>query len=167
YTPRGGVIRVSAGRENDGVEVRVKDNGVGIPQDALAHVFDMFYQGRNARSGFTAGLGIGLTLAKTLVEMHRGSIAVESSGEDGGSEFKVWLPLTESAAAEAAPSANEEKSELNFDHRILIVDDNTDAAETLSLLMKSLGERDVHTASSGAQALETAQSLHPDIVLLD
>jgi two-component system CheB/CheR fusion protein len=167
YTPRGGVISVIAGRENDGVEVTVKDNGVGIPHEALAHVFDMFYQGSNARSGFSAGLGIGLTLAKTLVEMHGGTIAARSSGENDGSEFRIRLPLAQAVVVSAEHPAGESAVPLNVDHRILIVDDNVDAAETLSMLMRSLGEREVHTANSGPQALQTAQSLRPDVVLLD
>jgi CheY-like chemotaxis protein len=114
-------------------------------------------------------LGIGLTLAKTLVEMHGGSISVESAGEQQGSEFKVRLPLTKTSTAEqpTAATATEETSNVNGDRRILIVDDNVDAAETLCMLIKSLGEREVYTASSGSQALETASSLRPNIVMLD
>jgi PAS domain S-box-containing protein len=167
YTPRPGKISVSAALEEGQVVVAVKDTGVGISGDALEDVFQMFYQGREgAERG--AGLGIGLTLAKTLVEMHGGSISVHSGGEDQGSEFKVQLPLA-TPAEPARASAPEERNQASppVDHRILIIDDNVDAAETLCTLMKSLGQQEVYTASSGAQALQSAPELHPDIVLLD
>jgi two-component system, chemotaxis family, CheB/CheR fusion protein len=167
YTPSPGVISITAARDGANAVLTVKDNGVGITSETLKHVFEMFYQGRNARSGPGAGLGIGLTLAKTLVEMHRGSISVHSAGENEGSEFSVRLPLAKRSAAGDPLVANRADPTFNSDHRILIVDDNTDAAETLCMLMKSLGEREVHTASNGPQALEAATQLHPDIVLLD
>lgn len=113
------------------------------------------------------GLGIGLTLAKTLVEMHGGTLSVASDGENQGSEFQIRMPLVLPGQVKADQGADEDECSLNTDHRILIVDDNTDAAETMCMLMKSLGEREVHTASSGAQALVDGTRLHPDIVLLD
>jgi two-component system CheB/CheR fusion protein len=171
YTPRPGLISVTAAPQQGSVVVSVKDTGLGIPPDALKNIFDLFYQGRNARSQRGGGLGIGLTLAKTLVEMHGGSIGVDSAGENQGSEFKVELPLANSrelpqANAGELPESEDDQTPTG-DRRILIVDDNVDAAETLCMLMKSLGERQVYIASSGSQALETATSLHPDIVLLD
>jgi CheY-like chemotaxis protein len=167
YTPRSGVISVFAAREGESAVLSVKDNGVGIAPEALTHVFEMFYQGNGGRRESGAGLGVGLTLAKSLVEMHGGTIDVDSAGEGSGSLFTIRLPLTHSdmPAEQTATAADARK--LNGDHRILIVDDNVDAAETLCLLMKSLGEQEVHTAISGEQALKTAPTLHPDIVLLD
>jgi two-component system, chemotaxis family, CheB/CheR fusion protein len=167
YTPDTGTISVRARREGDRAIVTVGDTGVGIPHEALERVFEMFYQRGNARQGVGAGLGIGLTLAKTLVEMHGGTITAASAGVNGGSEFEVRLPLAAAGPALDSPSTGEEDPTLGVDHRILIVDDNVDAAETLCMLMKSLGEREVHTAASGAQALQTAQALQPDIVFLD
>jgi two-component system, chemotaxis family, CheB/CheR fusion protein len=173
YTPGPGAISVICSREDDEAAVTVKDNGVGISPEALEHIFEMFYQGNKARPESGAGLGIGLTLAKTLVEMHGGSIKVQSDGENHGSQFTIRLPLVPAHATTEVPGIPEqphiadEAHKANGDHRILIVDDNVDAAETLCALMQSLGEHEVHTASSGEQALETAPKLHPDIVLLD
>ncbi len=168
YTQRPDVIRVTIARDDGDAVLTVTDNGLGIAPDALAHLFEMFYQGPNAHSGITAGLGIGLSLAKALVEMHGGTLTASSEGENRGSEFKIRLPLVAPPprASQTLPP-DKEKLELDTDHRILIVDDNVDAAETLCMLMKSLGEREVHTASSGAQALRAVPELHPDIVLLD
>jgi CheY-like chemotaxis protein len=167
YTPSPGTIAVTAAQEGEHAMIVVTDTGVGIPRESLGRVFDMFYQGRSASPGFGAGLGIGLTLAKTLVEMHGGVISVESGGENTGSEFTVLLPLAQPATVPGQLVGSERDLTLNGDHRILIVDDNVDAAETLCMLIKSLGEREVHTASSGEQALKAAPELHPDIVLLD
>jgi CheY-like chemotaxis protein len=125
----------------------------------------MFYQGGNARKTSSAGLGIGLTLAKTLVELHGGGITVETGGENQGSLFKVRLPLAR--VPDVTAPSNNILTPLAGKHRILIVDDNTDAADTLCTLLKSLGEQEVYTVSSGIQALETAPRLQPDIVLLD
>src|SRR5262249_33888685 len=142
-------------------------NGVGIPPESIEHVFEMFYQGKRSNSESSGGLGIGLNLAKSLVEMHGGTITVESAGENRGSQFTIQLPLAQRSDKLDPPSRTERAPDSNGDHRILIVDDNVDAAETLCMLMKSLGEREVHTARSGEQALEAAPSLHPNIVLLD
>lgn len=167
YTERPDTIVVTVGRDGRDAVVTVKDNGVGIAPDALGHLFEMFYQGSNARTGATAGLGIGLSLAKALVEMHGGTLTAFSEGENRGSEFKVCLPLAMLSEASAPLAAAEDERNADTDHRILIVDDNVDAAETLCTLMKSLGEREVHTVSSGAQALQAVPELRPDIVLLD
>jgi len=127
----------------------------------------MFYQRRTGTER-GAGLGIGLTLARTLVEMHGGSISVHSEGEDRGSEFKIQLPMAAPAEPAAAPAPAESSHATPArDHRILIIDDNADAAETLCTLMKSLGHHAVYTATSGAQALQSGPELNPDIVLLD
>lgn len=98
--------------------------------------------------------------------MHGGTISAASAGENRGSEFKIRLPLAQPCAIPGPLDFTQEPTP-NGDHRILIVDDNVDAAQTLGMLMKSLGEHEVHMASSGAQALQTAPRLQPDIVLLD
>jgi CheY-like chemotaxis protein len=113
------------------------------------------------------GLGVGLTLAKKLVGMHGGTIKAESAGAGMGSTFTVRLPLAQGEFADSAPEPHDESGESARQHRVLIVDDNADAAETLSLLMKSLGGSEVRTASNGPDALEAAATLHPDVVLLD
>ena len=168
YTPRPGKLSVTAAREGTQVVISVKDTGVGISGDALESVFQMFYQGRDGTQR-GAGLGIGLTLAQTLVEMHGGTISAHSEGEDQGSEFKIRLPLAVSVEQPTGKSVSPESNgaSVPISHRILIVDDNVDAAETLCTLMKSLGQEAVYTASSAAQALQSAPELHPDIVLLD
>lgn len=166
YSPRAGTITITATHNDSNAVVTVKDEGIGISPDTLGHIFEMFYQGRNAHPG-GAGLGIGLTLAKTLIEMHGGTISAMSEGDNRGSEFKIQLPLTQSQSVPQEHTPDPHIPLASTERRILIVDDNFDAAETLCLLLKSLGQRNVHTASSGAQALETGLQLRPDIVLLD
>ena len=168
YTGSPGIIWLRARVEADEAVVSVRDNGVGISKSAREHVFDMFFQGHNVRPGFSAGLGIGLTLAKTLVEMHGGRINVASDGENQGSEFTVHLPVTKGRPSDVSGNgAASRVPRQRGGHRILIVDDNVDAADTLSTLMKSLGEHQVHTAANGKEALQAAHALQPDIVVLD
>jgi len=172
YTPPRGKIKVCAKRNGEQVEISVEDNGRGMSAEALQNAFEMFYQAReSALSG--AGLGIGLTLAKKLVEMHRGSIVAASAGLDQGSRFTVRLPLTRDMRAQADESENEasqvdaRRCEMGGRHRVLIVDDNDDAAETLRVLIETLGAKEVHTASNGPDALAAAAQFRPDVVLLD
>jgi two-component system CheB/CheR fusion protein len=163
YTPRGGRIAISANLEENDAVIRVRDTGVGIEKGQLPRVFEMFYQGDNPRTN--AGLGIGLTLAKSLVEMHGGTIAVSSAGKNEGSEFTIRLPASQRETANE-PSRSVDPNGLSG-HRVLIVDDNVDAAETLRMLVGSLGDNDVHTAPNGEDGLTKAARLHPDVVLLD
>jgi two-component system CheB/CheR fusion protein len=166
YTPPRGKIALCVRRDEEQVLISVEDNGRGLSAQSLKNVFEMFYQA--GESGVSnAGLGIGLTLAKKLVEMHGGIIRVESAGAGMGSTFTVRLPLAQGEVAATTREAQDEVSESARRHRVLIVDDNTDAAETLRLLMKSLGGGEVRTASNGPDALEAAATLHPDVVLLD
>src|SRR5262249_35031446 len=149
YTASPGNIWIRAHIEGDQAIVSVRDSGVGIPKQAREHVFEMFFQGHNARPGFSAGLGIGLTLAKTLVEMHGGKISVASEGEDKGSEFTICLPISTAPPSKVSGNGIPKQADRTRAHRILIVDDNVDAADTLSTLMKSFGEHQVHTAVNG------------------
>jgi two-component system CheB/CheR fusion protein len=163
YTPEGGRLGLSVRIDGDDAVVVVKDNGIGIPAHVVGHVFEMFYQGGDERQ--SGGLGIGLTLARSLVELHGGSIDVASEGEGRGSEFTVRLPISRAAlprSPRAAPSPAPTGR-----RRVLIVDDNVDAAETLRELMTVLGAHDVRTASSGEQGLRIAADVKPEIVLLD
>lgn len=143
----------------------MEDNGRGMSADALRNAFEMFYQAGESQVSAT-GLGIGLTLARKLVEMHCGSITAESPGIQQGSKFIVRLPLTRRKAAlsDEAKNAAPQNREL---YRVLIVDDNDDAAETLRNLIETLGAGEVRTASNGPDALEAAPGFRPDIVLLD
>jgi two-component system CheB/CheR fusion protein len=166
YTPSGGKIEVGVRRDGQSVVVSVRDNGYGIPEVALPHVFEMFYQGADPRASTQTGLGIGLALAKSLVDMHGGTIAASSAGPDRGSEFTLRLPVLESAAAHAAPAKPAARPRLGG-HRVLVVDDNADAAQTLAVLIQTLGANDVHVALSGKEALPLAERIKPDTVFLD
>ncbi|HET7608210.1 MAG TPA: ATP-binding protein, partial [Gammaproteobacteria bacterium] len=166
YTPSGGKISIAVRREGDAVVVSVKDTGYGIPEAALPHVFEMFYQGADPRSATQTGLGIGLALAKSLVEMHGGAIHASSAGVDRGSEFTLRLPALAPVASDDIPPEADVRAPLGG-HRVLVVDDNADAAQTLAMLIQALGANDVHVALSGQEALPLAQRIKPDTVFLD
>jgi two-component system CheB/CheR fusion protein len=166
YTPSGGQIGVTVRQDGQHVVIAVKDTGYGIAADALPHVFEMFYQGNDSRASPQAGLGIGLALAKSLVEMHAGTIEVTSAGVDRGSVFTLRLPALE-VGASVEPMRRELAGAALGGHRILVVDDNADAAQTLAVLIRALGENEVHVAHSGAEALPLAARVKPDTVFLD
>lgn len=167
YTHRGGHVRLAVGREGGMVAVSVTDDGIGIPPAMLGRVFEMFTQVDRNLEKTTGGLGIGLSLVKGLVEMHGGTIEARSEGEGRGSEFVVRLPIVTSVAGEpdsvdgaaggAVPSGS---------RRILVVDDNEDAADSLGQLLEMLGN-DVRTAHDGKAGVEQAKSFRPDVVLMD
>jgi two-component system CheB/CheR fusion protein len=165
YTPSGGKIAVRARRDGNHVVVAVQDNGFGMSNGVLQHVFEMFYQGGDPRAARQTGLGIGLALAKSLVEMHGGTISVASGGVNRGSEFTLRLPVLDQTAFE--PSVAETSGPALGGHRVLVVDDNADAAQTLAVLIGTLGENDVHVALSGEEALPLAKRIKPDTVFLD
>ncbi|MBV8487948.1 MAG: response regulator, partial [Planctomycetaceae bacterium] len=166
YTDRGGKIWLTA-RETDGeVAVSVRDTGIGISASMLPTVFDMFAQAEPSGRRAYGGLGIGLTLAKQLVEMHGGTITAHSDGPGQGSEFTIRLPIaTAFQEALSAPSSDQCTSCLN-ERRVLVVDDNKDSATSLGILLKSLGT-EVQMVHDGATALETINSYQPDVVFLD
>jgi CheY-like chemotaxis protein len=166
YTPSGGRISIGVRRDGDAVVVCVKDTGYGIAATALPHVFEMFYQGADPRSATQTGLGIGLALAKSLVEMHGGTIRAASAGPDRGSEFTLRLPALEPAAIDDIAREADVRAPLGG-HRVLVVDDNADAAQTLAMLIQTLGTNDVHVALSGEEALPLAARIKPDTVFLD
>ncbi|RIK77619.1 MAG: hypothetical protein DCC67_12415 [Planctomycetota bacterium] len=164
YTEPGGKIWLAAKVEQGDVLVSVKDSGTGIPPDKLQSVFEMFTQVDRPLERSQGGLGIGLTLAKRLVEMHGGTITAASEGEGAGSEFIVRLPLLEaslSPATRETPHATPAPA-----RRILIVDDNRDSATSLAMLLKLKGN-ETHTAHDGVEALEQAARFLPEMVLLD
>jgi two-component system CheB/CheR fusion protein len=164
YTPDRGRLTLSAGVDGANAVVTVRDTGYGMPEDVASHVFEMFYRGADSRPR-DSGLGIGLTIAKQLVEMHGGTLTVESAGRDLGSTFTMSIPLS----SEAQLPASDEKTQNDElgGHRVLIVDDNVDAAEMLGMQVRTLGSNEVRTALSGEVALQTAPAFRPDIVLLD
>jgi signal transduction histidine kinase len=164
YTDPGGRVTVAVRREGDSAVVTVADTGVGIPADSLASVFDMFAQANARDRRSRSGLGIGLALARSLVQMHGGSISASSEGEGKGSMFVVRLPL--SGAALPGSVRSESPAPQVGAQRILIVDDNRDAANTLGALLQLIGA-DVRVAYDGETALEAVPQFHPNVVLLD
>ena len=165
YTEPGGRIEVSLAPERGQAVVRVKDTGLGIPSDKLDAIFEMFVQISRNLPRSQGGLGIGLALAKRLLLLHGGSIEAFSEGPGRGSEFVVRLPL----AAEARQRDSAKPIEMPgtpSPRRILIVDDNTDAAASLAMLLK-LANHETYTAHDGLEALRVAQRLRPEVVLLD
>jgi len=163
YTNAGGQIAVSAALDGDTVVVRCRDNGTGIPRDKLDVIFEMFTQVDRPLERAQGGLGIGLTLVKRLLEMHGGTIAATSEGEGRGSEFIVRLPRSASPSAAASAAAPSVAAHVR---RILIVDDNEDAAESLALLLSITGN-ETHVAHRGREALVAAERHRPEILLLD
>jgi signal transduction histidine kinase/CheY-like chemotaxis protein len=163
YTPDGGRIELHLGCEPGIAEIRVRDNGIGIPAAALDSVFDMFSQLEPALDRAKGGLGIGLALVRGIVELHGGSIRAESAGQGQGSTFIVRLPLAEGAAcpADAAP-VDAVPSRV----RVLVVDDNEDAAEMLAMALEMFA-CEVVVAHSAAQALELIGIADPALALLD
>ena len=163
YTPSGGRIQLSAEVEEDTLIVRVCDTGIGIPAEMLSRVFDIFTQVGRSIDHSQGGLGIGLTLVRRLLDMHGGSVVAESAGINQGSTFTVKLPLArrgETPEAVVAPAATQRV------RRILIVDDNTDAAETLAMLLNLEGHL-TRVAHDGEAALNAAVEFQPDTVFLD
>jgi PAS domain S-box-containing protein len=166
YTDESGHIWLTVEREGDQAVVRVKDNGIGIRPDLLPQVFDLFVQSDRALDRSQGGLGIGLTLVKSLVEMHGGSVTAHSEGPGQGSGFVVCLPaLTELRSGDSGKSGTGRRVESSA-RRILVVDDNGDAADSLAVLLRLMGN-DVRTAPDGPAALEAARAYRPDVVLLD
>src|SRR5262249_48905920 len=150
-TPGGGTITVSAERVGTQVEIRVQDTGRGITAHELAHLFEMFYQGE-AGPGERSGLGLGLTLVKSLVEMHGGSIAVHSAGEEQGREFVVVLPIRVSQEQNEGAGLSCGEPRHSVARRVLIVDDNRDAVDSLAQLLQMVGH-DVETAYDAGGAI--------------
>ncbi|WP_170162335.1 PAS domain-containing protein [Caldimonas tepidiphila] len=166
YTPPGGRIRLSADVDAAGLAISVQDDGIGIAPAGSERLFEMFYQADRGDEGGRSGLGIGLTLVRRLVQMHGGSVEVHSEGEGRGSTFVVRLPLPgagPAAGAEVPPAA---AGAALPRLRLLVVDDNVDAAESTALLL-TLAGHEVHVAHDGAQAVREAERLRPDLVLLD
>jgi CheY-like chemotaxis protein/two-component sensor histidine kinase len=162
YTPQGGRITVIGAREGAFAAIRIEDTGIGIPPERLARTFEV---SQGERSG-THGLGIGLAITRKLVELQGGSIAVESDGPNEGAAFTIRIPLTTlTVPAEDAPASEAAFSRMP-PRRVLIVDDNVDAADSLRMLLELSGHA-VAVEYGGAAALDTVESFRPDVVLLD
>jgi PAS domain S-box-containing protein len=164
YTEPDGLVSLTAGLDDEAVTVAVKDDGIGIAADKLASIFDLFTQADDSPERARKGLGVGLTLAKRLVELHDGTIEASSMGPGGGSEFVVRLPIQKIAAESLPAATGVDRS--SKPHRILVVDDNEDSATSLATLLE-LNGHETYTASDGVVALSVAARTHPDVVLLD
>jgi CheY-like chemotaxis protein len=165
YTEDGGRISLSARREGNHAVISVRDSGVGIPVEVLPRVFDLFAQADRTYQRAQGGLGIGLTLVRTLVELHGGSVIANSDGVGRGSEFVVRLPLGVELG-NWRRGARDEVDGVFTSHRFLVVDDSRDAADSLALLLESLGA-DVRTATDGRTALDEVEAYRPSVMLLD
>jgi len=167
YTPRGGAIVLAAERDGDDALIAVSDNGIGIPPEALEDVFKMFTQVSQHAQHIPGGLGIGLSLVRSLVGLHGGSITAASAGAGQGSVFTVRLPLAQPAAATASDAAPAGATgDASRALRVLVVDDNRDAAETLGALVGMMGH-EVAVANDGHQALRMMSTMLPQVVFLD
>jgi signal transduction histidine kinase len=168
YTPEGGHIRVEAAVDREGdadiVRVHVHDDGAGIGPDVLPHVFDLFAQGNRSLARSEGGLGIGLTVVRSLLEKHDGSIEARSEGPGRGSEFIVRLPIAAGAPPLGAPPDVDAAPLVSL--RVLLVDDNADANEALEALLRMDGQ-DVRRALDGPTALDIAREFKPHVVLCD
>jgi signal transduction histidine kinase/CheY-like chemotaxis protein len=165
YTDVGGRIWLRAGVDANQIVVGVRDDGPGLTNELRNHAFDLFTQGPQTRARARGGLGIGLTLVRRLVELHGGTVEALSEGPGKGTEFVVRLPWRLPPVAEGAPPAVPQGA-TGPRRRILVVDDNVDAAEALGELLRDYGH-DVATAHDGPRALDHARLHRPEIVLLD
>ncbi len=166
YTDTGGLIRMTVSQEGDDAVIRVRDNGVGIAPDLLPKVFDLFTQVDGSLGRSYGGLGIGLALARNLVEMQDGRLLAQSGGLGKGSEFTVKLPVVAGASGRESTTVLEPGKSTGRSLRVLVVEDNVDAADSLSMLLRLYGH-DVQVARTGPTALEMASASRPDVVLLD
>jgi signal transduction histidine kinase/ActR/RegA family two-component response regulator len=166
YTPRGGnvVLRMTCGGGQ--ARISVKDDGIGMASDTLDNAFELFSQAARSSDRSTGGLGLGLALVKSLVDRHDGTVTGHSGGKGCGSEFVVTLPLVAGTSAASAGAAGIGATRATAGLRLLIVDDNRDAAETLGMYLEAAGH-EIHLAYDGDDALARVASIRPDACLLD
>ena len=163
YTPAGGTITLTVTGDGQHALLDVADTGIGMGPDLLPLIFEPFVQGERALDRQGGGLGIGLTLARRLAELHGGTLAATSPGKDRGSTFSVRLPMhSPNASGEHGASRSLPRSPLH----VLVVDDNPDVLQSMAMLVRLLGH-EVQTAPDGRQAIAAAQRFAPDVVLLD
>ena len=166
YTEREGRIEIVASRTGDEIVVRVRDNGMGIPPDLLPTLFDRFVQSKRTLDRSEGGLGLGLSIVRSLVALHGGTVAVSSDGVGRGSKFEVRLPACDVSVQPAALTARAEQADASESRRILIVDDNSDAAELLADALDAMGHT-TRIAFDGPSGLDAAAGFVPDIAFLD
>jgi CheY-like chemotaxis protein len=162
FTPAGGRVTVRAARTPGGrrAEVSVRDDGVGIQPEELPHVFEVFTQGDHSLDRSLGGLGVGLAVVKGLIELHGGEVGARSEGPEKGSQFSFWLPLESAAASEELPTETEGT------RKVLVVEDNPDAAAMMRDFLELSGH-EVEIAASGADGVKAARQFHPEVVLCD
>jgi PAS domain S-box-containing protein len=166
FTNNGGRITLTAEQQGEHVEIRVRDNGIGLAANQLSRIFDMFAQVDTSLERSASGLGIGLTLVKNLVEMHGGTVEAHSPGIGQGSEFVICLPTSVTTPEPQSPVATVSKRATTTPRRILVVDDNRDSAKTMAMLLKVTGHQ-TQIAFDGFEAVAAAESFQPEVVLLD
>jgi two-component system CheB/CheR fusion protein len=157
---------MTVSQEGTEAVMRVRDNGVGIAPELLPHIFELFTQVDGSLGRSYGGLGIGLALARNLVEMHEGRLQASSAGLGKGCEFTIRLPLLLDAAVPESKTVLERAAQIGRSLRVLVVEDNVDTGDSLSLLLRLHGH-DVQVARTGPTALEMASACRPDVVLLD
>jgi CheY-like chemotaxis protein/nitrogen-specific signal transduction histidine kinase len=166
YTQQGGRVTLRAMRVERHVEIQVADTGVGLPPEMIGRVFDLFAQAERTLDRSEGGLGIGLTVARKLAEMHGGTILASSEGLGKGSTFTVRLPLSEGTSIDRLPTEGEPVFAPQEKLRVLVVDDNRDTAIACSQLLRVLGH-DVETAYDGLAALTATRDFRPQVIFLD
>jgi two-component system CheB/CheR fusion protein len=164
FTEPGGHIDLVLEIEGDAAVLRVRDDGIGIPAEQTSAVFDLFFQADRSLDRDQGGLGLGLTLARRLVELHGGTLDARSPGPQQGSEFVLRLPV--SSGLPAAAAVEEAKALKGAPRRILVVDDNADAADSITMLLQ-LDRHELRTVSDGPAGLAALRDFRPDVVLLD
>jgi PAS domain S-box-containing protein len=165
YSHPGARIRVSARREGEDLVMAVADEGIGITEEALPHIFEMFSQASQARSRAQGGVGIGLALVKGLVDLHGGRVSARSAGKGRGSTFDVRLPLTHRPAA-TPPETIDVTPPAESLQRVVVADDNHDGADSMAMMLRTFG-CEVRTAYDGEGAIDAFEAMHPHLVLLD
>jgi two-component system, chemotaxis family, CheB/CheR fusion protein len=167
YTPKGGLVELTTRVEAQHLVISVRDNGVGLTAESMGTVFDMFTRVDSEIGRSEGGLGIGLALAKGLMELHGGYLRVRSAGRGQGSEFIICIPRSLIVdAPQSKPAPSEETTNEAIRRRILVADDNRDSADTVRMILRLSGH-EVHVAHSGTEAFEVAKRVRPDIGILD
>ena len=166
FTPAEGLIKVRAFVDDCTLEIRVKDSGIGLEPAAVGRIFEMFEQSRQPTGQIASGLGIGLSLSRQFAEMHGGRVWATSEGLGKGSEFVVALPILRDGCVEYAPEDKSTIGEADQRPRVLVVDDNRDAADTLQALFE-MENCNVATAYDGLEAVSAAEHTRPDMIVMD
>jgi CheY-like chemotaxis protein/anti-sigma regulatory factor (Ser/Thr protein kinase) len=166
YTPDHGRIRLAASREGTSIVIRISDNGVGIPSHLLPRIFNIFVQGQRTLDRPEGGLGIGLTMVRQLVRLHGGSVEASSEGPGKGAEFVVRIPAASNPGRSTLNVEEPVRGHAHEDHRVLIVDDNRDSAETMARILEHWGYP-ARCAYDGRSACVLARDWRPKTILLD